>query len=215
MEYFQALAHTECSCLEGLKEGENAAEWIVDFTTQADRQGRAADLAVAYAKSQLKADADGEVERQLAMASDLGERRRRVGRLYRTARLRVPGPPGSPADGYPASPRLPRPADPATKKDLAVRRATTVPTWKALKTLFMVGCRPAPPRPAGYPSACCTAGAMPARQSASRYSLRLAPWCCLPAPPRSCCSTVPSRTTAAPTSSAPAWLTSSSSLSSS
>ncbi|EFN50715.1 hypothetical protein CHLNCDRAFT_142571 [Chlorella variabilis] len=98
VEYFQALAHTECSCLEGLKEGENAAEWIVDFTTQADRQGRAADLAVAYAKSQLKADADGEVERQLAMASDL---------------------------------------DPATKKDLAVRRATTVPTWKALKTLFM------------------------------------------------------------------------------
>jgi hypothetical protein len=29
-------------------------------------------------------------------------------------------------------------ADPETKKDLAVKRATTVPTWKGLKTLFQV-----------------------------------------------------------------------------
>lgn len=40
---------------------------------QADRQGRAADLADAYDKSELKAAADAEVERQLGMASDLGE----------------------------------------------------------------------------------------------------------------------------------------------
>ncbi|KAL4421764.1 hypothetical protein ABPG77_009747 [Micractinium sp. CCAP 211/92] len=69
IDYF----HNQCPSLDGLKEGENEAEWIVDLTTQADRQGRAGDFAAAYAKSELKAAADAEIERQLALASDLDE----------------------------------------------------------------------------------------------------------------------------------------------
>ncbi|KAL4428045.1 hypothetical protein ABPG75_002134 [Micractinium tetrahymenae] len=75
LQYFQAL----CPCLEGLDQDgkKQGAEWIVDLTTTADRQGRAADLADAYAKSELKAAADSEVERQLGMASDLDEATRK------------------------------------------------------------------------------------------------------------------------------------------
>ncbi|KAL4431462.1 hypothetical protein ABPG75_006718 [Micractinium tetrahymenae] len=69
IEYFR----DQCPHLEGLKDGENEAEWIVDLTTQADRQGRAADFGAAYAKSELKTAAEAEIERQLAMASDLDE----------------------------------------------------------------------------------------------------------------------------------------------
>jgi hypothetical protein len=68
VDYF----HTQCPALEGLKDGGNAAEWIVDLTTQADRQGRAGDFAAAFAKSEFKAAADREIEQQLAAHSDLG-----------------------------------------------------------------------------------------------------------------------------------------------
>ena len=68
MDYF----HTQCPALGGLKEGGNEAEWIVDLTTQADRQGRAGDFAATYAKSQYKVAADAEIEKQLAAHSDLG-----------------------------------------------------------------------------------------------------------------------------------------------
>ncbi len=37
IDYF----HNQCPSLEGLKEGENEAEWIVDLTTQASRGQRA------------------------------------------------------------------------------------------------------------------------------------------------------------------------------
>lgn len=41
MQYFSALPVAgEGLVLEPLKEGNNEAEWIVDLTTQADRQGR-------------------------------------------------------------------------------------------------------------------------------------------------------------------------------
>jgi hypothetical protein len=68
VQYFQ----TQCPALPGLRENEAAAEWIVDLTTQADRQGRASDFAAAYAKSELKAEVDQEIAAQLAQASDLG-----------------------------------------------------------------------------------------------------------------------------------------------
>ncbi|PSC74385.1 P-loop containing nucleoside triphosphate hydrolase isoform B [Micractinium conductrix] len=69
LEYF----HTQCPSVPGLKEGENEAEWLVDLTTQADRQGRAADFAAAYAKSEFKTAAYAEIESQLNQASDLDE----------------------------------------------------------------------------------------------------------------------------------------------
>jgi len=53
---------------------------------QADRQGRAADFAAAYAKSELKVAADEEIERQMATASDLGAC---VGRVCVYAGVRV------------------------------------------------------------------------------------------------------------------------------
>lgn len=75
LQYFQAL----CPCLDGLDQDgkKQGAEWIVDLTTTADRQGRAGELADAYQKSELKAAADAEVERQLSMASDLDEATRK------------------------------------------------------------------------------------------------------------------------------------------
>lgn len=68
VQYFQ----TQSPALPGLRENEAAAEWIVNLTTQADRQGRAADFAAIYAKSELKAEADQETAAQLAQASTLG-----------------------------------------------------------------------------------------------------------------------------------------------
>ena len=44
-----------------------------DFELQADRQGRAPEFAAAFAKSDLAAMADAEIERQLKQASELGE----------------------------------------------------------------------------------------------------------------------------------------------
>lgn len=72
MDYF----HTHCPALEGLKDGGNEAEWIVDLTTQADRQGRTGDFAASYAKSELKTAAEKEIEQQLAGHSDLGARQK-------------------------------------------------------------------------------------------------------------------------------------------
>lgn len=46
--------HSSFPTLPGLHEGENEAEWIVDLTTQADRQGRADEFADIYEKSDLK-----------------------------------------------------------------------------------------------------------------------------------------------------------------
>lgn len=56
-----------------LREGENEAEWIVDLTTKADRQGKAGDFAAAFEKSELKARGDEEIDAQLAAASELSE----------------------------------------------------------------------------------------------------------------------------------------------
>lgn len=63
--------HNSCPAVPGLKEGENEAEWIVDLTTQADRQGRALEFSQAFEKSELKAQGDAEIEEHLHDASDL------------------------------------------------------------------------------------------------------------------------------------------------
>jgi ATP-binding cassette, subfamily G (WHITE), member 2 len=63
--------HSACPLLPGLKEGENEAEWIVDLTTQADRQGRAEEFAAAYDKSDLKLQGDEEIDAQIAAGSQL------------------------------------------------------------------------------------------------------------------------------------------------
>jgi hypothetical protein len=64
--------HQSCPALPGLKEGENEAEWIVDLTVQADRQGRSGDFAAAYESSEFKSAADSDIARLLAKAEDLG-----------------------------------------------------------------------------------------------------------------------------------------------
>ncbi|EFN51572.1 hypothetical protein CHLNCDRAFT_140061 [Chlorella variabilis] len=69
IEYF----HTRCPSIAGIKEGENEAEWIVDLTTQADRQGRSVDFAAAFAGSELKAAADKELEQLLVEAEEMDE----------------------------------------------------------------------------------------------------------------------------------------------
>ena len=51
--------HSMCPSLPGLHDGENEAEWIVDLTTQADRQGRADEFADIYEKSDLKVQVRG------------------------------------------------------------------------------------------------------------------------------------------------------------
>lgn len=58
LDYFQ----NQCPTVEGLKEGENPAEWIVDLTTLADRQGKADEFATAFAKSPFKEACDREIE---------------------------------------------------------------------------------------------------------------------------------------------------------
>lgn len=44
--------------IKGLMEGENEAEWIVDLTVQADRQGKAGEFAGAFAASRHKTVSD-------------------------------------------------------------------------------------------------------------------------------------------------------------
>lgn len=59
LEYFHSVAPT----LEGVRDGENEAEWIVDVTTLADRQGRQGVFIDAFAKSEHRTDAEKEVGR--------------------------------------------------------------------------------------------------------------------------------------------------------
>ncbi|PRW20409.1 P-loop containing nucleoside triphosphate hydrolase [Chlorella sorokiniana] len=102
LDYF----HRQCPCLEGVKDGENEAEWLVDLTTEADRQNRVADFAAAYERSEFKAAADKEIAAQLATASELADR-----------------------------PDFCR-AEEETQRDLAVRRDTVTPFWWGLRTLL-------------------------------------------------------------------------------
>lgn len=69
LEYFQKLAPG----IEGIKQGENPAEWIVDLTTLADRQGRAPEFATAFEKSVLQEDANREVNSLLKETSSLDQ----------------------------------------------------------------------------------------------------------------------------------------------
>ena len=48
------------------RESEATAEWIVDITTCADRQGRATEFADAYSQSQLKQQNDQQLQKFLA-----------------------------------------------------------------------------------------------------------------------------------------------------
>jgi ATP-binding cassette subfamily G (WHITE) protein 2 len=59
LDYFHSVAPH----LEGVREGENEAEWIVDITTLADRQGREGVFIDAYAKSEHRSDAEKEAAR--------------------------------------------------------------------------------------------------------------------------------------------------------
>jgi hypothetical protein len=138
VDYF----HTQCPALEGLKDGGNEAEWIVDLTTQADRQGRAGDFAATYANSEFKAAADKQIEQQLAAHSDLGAppwrcclcclRQRSLLCLLWSTQVPVLTLPSLSA-AVPLSP-----ADDETRADLAVKRETVTPSWWGLKTLLKV-----------------------------------------------------------------------------
>ena len=59
LEYFHSVTPT----LEGVRDGENEAEWIVDVTTLADRQGRQGVFIDAFEKSEHRRDAEKEVVR--------------------------------------------------------------------------------------------------------------------------------------------------------
>lgn len=65
--------HTSCPVVDNLREGENEAEWIVDLTTQADRQNRGDEFVNLFAKSELKAQGDKEIDRMLSVSSTLDE----------------------------------------------------------------------------------------------------------------------------------------------
>lgn len=70
LEYFHSVSPTD---ITGLREGENEAEWIVDITTLADRQGRQDDFVRAFAKSEIKLQGDKEIDQMLQKASTLDE----------------------------------------------------------------------------------------------------------------------------------------------
>jgi ATP-binding cassette subfamily G (WHITE) protein 2 len=69
LDYF----HKTVPNLAAHKEGENEAEWIVDLTTQADRQGKASEFADLFSQSQNKLDGDYLIEQQLSLSSELDE----------------------------------------------------------------------------------------------------------------------------------------------
>jgi ATP-binding cassette, subfamily G (WHITE), member 2 len=73
LEYFQSIVPQASK----RKEGDNEAEWIVDLTTQADRQNKAGEFAAVFSKSQVKIDADAEINNQLSLVSELDEDARR------------------------------------------------------------------------------------------------------------------------------------------
>lgn len=69
LEYFQTIVPQSSK----RKEGENEAEWIVDLTTQADRQNKAGEFAAVFSISQQKKEADMEIDNQLSIVSQLDE----------------------------------------------------------------------------------------------------------------------------------------------
>ena len=69
IDYF----HSTAPNLAAYNAGENEAEWIVDLTTQADRQGKASEFADLFAKSQQKLDGDALIDKQLHLASELDD----------------------------------------------------------------------------------------------------------------------------------------------
>lgn len=111
---------------------------------QADRQGRAAEFAQAFVKSEFKSAADNEIAAQLAQASELGAfvallwvwRRGAAEDAETAAQL-------AEAATKPSQPQYTHTthfaADGASRADLAVKRDTVTPFWWALKTLFKVG----------------------------------------------------------------------------
>ena len=73
LDYFHSIVPQSAKA----KVGENEAEWIVDLTTQADRQNKAGDFAAVFAQSQQKRDSDMEINNQLSLVSELDEDARR------------------------------------------------------------------------------------------------------------------------------------------
>ena len=72
VDYF----HSAVPNVATLGDGDNEAEWIVDLTTQADRQGKSSEFAALFEKSQQKLDGDKMIDGQLAQASQLDEEAR-------------------------------------------------------------------------------------------------------------------------------------------
>ena len=70
IEYFHSIAPSD---VEGLKEGENESEWIVNMTTNADRQGKSHIFTDAFDKSEARVLGDKEIEDQLHLSSTLDE----------------------------------------------------------------------------------------------------------------------------------------------
>ncbi len=66
LEYFHSIVPQA-----NKNENENEAEWIVDLTTQADRQNKAGEFAAVFAESQQKIDSDFEINDQLSLVSQL------------------------------------------------------------------------------------------------------------------------------------------------
>ncbi|CAL8464553.1 g4088 [Coccomyxa elongata] len=97
VEYFKAAPLPEGQMMTSLAEGANEAEWIVDITTQADRQQRGGMFADMYEASALKAANDEELDGMLKQNSSV---------------------------------------NPATLKELSVKRATVTPFWWALWIMF-------------------------------------------------------------------------------
>ena len=110
---------------------------------QADRQGRSAEFGAAYEKSEHKTAAYAEIEKQLAMSSDLGEWFVLFVCLW-CVRLGVWAC-GACRSAAPSPPRTHKRthththADEATRKDLAVKKDTVTPSWWAIRKLFKVG----------------------------------------------------------------------------
>jgi ABC-type multidrug transport system ATPase subunit len=73
LEYFQSIVPQASK----RKEEENEAEWIVNLTTQADRQNKAGEFASVFSKSQQKVECDLELNNQLSSISELDEDARR------------------------------------------------------------------------------------------------------------------------------------------
>ncbi len=73
LEYFESIVPQAAK----RKEGDNEAEWIVDLTTQADRQNKAGEFATVFLASQRKVEAEFEINNQLSLSSELDEAARK------------------------------------------------------------------------------------------------------------------------------------------